>query len=259
MRKFIFLYVFLFCGICFAHFGMIIPDVDYVGNKNESTIGVKIMFAHPFDGQTITMERPEEFGVIVNGDKVSLTNKLKETKVIGYNEKDGHTGYFLKYTLEKPGDYIFYFISKPYWESADDKYTIHYTKVIVNGFELQDAWYKEIGLKTEIVPLTCPYTIYKGNTFSGIVKVDGNVAPFTDVKVEYYNENGRAKIPNPLFETQIIKCDGNGVFSYSFPESGWWGFSAVNTDDKNEISYRDKLKKVEIGADLWIRVHIFRK
>jgi len=203
---------------------MIIPDVDYVGNKNESTIGVKIMFAHPFDGQTITMERPEEFGVIVNGDKVSLTNKLKETKVIGYNEKDGHTGYFLKYTLEKPGDYIFYFISKPYWESADDKYTIHYTKVIVNGFELQDAWYKEIGLKTEIVPLTCPYTIYKGNTFSGIVKVDGN-----------------------------------GVFSYSFPESGWWGFSAVNTDDKNEISYRDKLKKVEIGADLWIRVHIFRK
>jgi len=258
MKKLILFLFFVFCGISFAHFGMIIPDTDYIGNRNKNTIGIKIMFAHPFEGNAMEMEKPVDFGVIAKGKKISLKNQLKEIKVKGYGEKEAHKGWFLKYTLKRPGDYIFYTIPQPYWEPAEDKYIIHYTKVIVNGFGLQDSWDKEIGLKTEIIPLTCPYTLYKGNTFRGIVKVDGKPAPFTEVEVEYYNENGKVKVPNPLFTTQVIKCDSNGVFSYSFPESGWWGFSALNIA-KKKIPYRGKLKNVEIGAVLWIKVYIMRK
>jgi len=258
MKKLISIIFFTFCGISFAHFGMIIPNTDYVGNRNKNTIGIKVMFAHPFEGNTMEMEKPVDFGVMVRGKKISLKNQLKEIKVKGYGEKEPHKGWFLKYTLKRPGDYIFYTIPQPYWEPAEDKYIVHYTKVIVNGFGLQDAWDKEIGLKTEIIPLTCPYTLYKGNTFRGLVKVDGKPAPYTEVEVEYYNKDGKVKIPNPLFTTQVIKCDANGVFTYSFPESGWWGFSALNID-KKKIPYRGKLKNVEIGAVLWIKVYILKK
>jgi len=47
-----------------------------------------------------------------------------------------------------PGDYQFYVEPAPYREPAEDSYIVHYTKVIVNGFGKEEAWDREIGLKT---------------------------------------------------------------------------------------------------------------
>ncbi|MCK5014003.1 MAG: DUF4198 domain-containing protein, partial [Candidatus Omnitrophica bacterium] len=113
-------------------------------------------------------------------------------------------------------------------------------------------WDDEIGLKTEIVPLTRPFGIYAGNVFQGIVKVNGKPAPFSEVEVEHYNEKGIYSAPKGSFVTQVVKCDGNGVFTYAVPKAGWWGFAALNEDDKT-IKHGEEEKSIEIGAVLWIK------
>jgi cobalt/nickel transport protein len=48
--------------------------------------------------------------------------------------------------------------------------------------------------------------------------------------------------------TQVVKADGNGVFTYGRSQGGWWGFAALNTDER-KIEGKD----VEIGAVIWVR------
>ena len=54
--------------------------------------------------------------------------------------------------------------------------------------------------------------------------------------------------------TQVIKADGNGVFTYALPKAGWWGFAALN-EDKATIKHKGEDKKVEIGAVIWVKVY----
>lgn len=249
MKKII-LFFTLGCVFSFAHFGMIIPSNDIVEEKEKANISLKILFAHPFEGKTMDMEKPQEFGVLHRGEKTVLTENLKETKFKFYADEKPHKGWILNYTLKRPGDYIFYLKPKPYWEPAEDKYIVHYTKVIVNAFGMEEGWDKEVGLKVEIVPLVRPYGIYSGNLFYGIVKFNGKPVPFCDVEVEYYNENGKIKAPYGPFITQVIKTDENGIFYYSFPKSGWYGFSAICTDTEKINN-----KEVEVAGVLWIKVY----
>jgi cobalt/nickel transport protein len=124
----------------------------------------------------------------------------------------------------------------------------------VNGFGLEEGWDDEVGMKTEIVPLTRPYGLYTGNVFQGIVKVNGKPAPFTEVEVEYYNKDGSLKpIAAPMI-TQVVKADSNGVFTYAMPRAGWWTFAALNEDEK-KMQHEGEEYPVEIGAVLWVKTH----
>ena len=247
-------FFFLFAFISYAHFGMIIPSRDIVEQGEDNTIILRVMFAHPFSGNTMEMEKPAEFGVVVRGKKYSLLDSLRPVEIKGYADEKPHRGWISRYTFKRPGDYIFYCIPQPYWEPAEDKFIVHYTKVVVDVFGREEGWDKELGLKTEIIPLTRPYGLYAGNTFRGLVKVNGKPAPFTRVEVEYFNEKGKIKAPKETFITQVIKCDSQGVFAYTIPWAGWWGFAALNEDDR-KIPYKGEEKPVEIGAVMWIRAY----
>ena len=146
---------------------------------------------------------------------------------------------------------MFFVEPAPYWEPAEEKFIVHYTKVVVNGFGLEEGWDDEVGLKTEIVPLTRPYGLYTGNVFQGIVKVNGKPVPFTKVEVEYYNKDGKLTAEADPLITQVIKADANGVFTYAMPRAGWWGFAALNEDEKPMI-HDGKKYPVEIGALIWV-------
>ena len=233
-----------------AHFGMVIPSDDMVTKEDKNEITVKLMFAHPMEGDYLNLERPDQFGVFLKGKKLALLNNLVEKKI------KGHSTWQTTYTIKRPGDHIFYLEPKPYWEPAEDCFIIHYTKVIVNSFGLEEGWDDEVGLKTEIVPLTRPYGLWTGNVFQGIVKVKKKPAPYTVVEVEYYNEGGKVKWPADPMITQVVKADGNGVFTYSMPKAGWWGFAALNEDDR-KIEHNGEKKSVEIGAVLWVKTYDF--
>ena len=65
--------------------------------------------------------------------------------------------------------------------------------------------------------------------------------------------NGR-HAPTDYMVTQTVKADGNGIFTYSAPVSGWWGFAALNTADYT-IKHDGKDKDVEMGAVIWVYFH----
>jgi cobalt/nickel transport protein len=236
-----------------AHFQMIIPSDDMVSQDESRNLGLDIRFWHPFEGHGMDMVKPARFGVLAGGEKTSLLDKLKPVKI---KDRLGHMkdAFKLKYTFKRPGDHIFYIEPKPYWEPAEESFIIHYTKVVVNAFGLEEGWDQEVGLKTEIVPLTRPYGLYAGNVFQGIVKVKGKPAPFTEVEVEYYNEDGKLKAPTDTMITQVVKADANGVFTYAMPRAGWWGFAALNEDD-HTLKHDGKDYPIEIGALLWVKTH----
>ena len=231
-----------------AHFGMIIPSDDMITKDDSKTITLKVQFIHPMEGHYMDMAKPAQFGVLVQGKKIDLQNTLQEKKI-----NDCYT-WETNYQIKRPGDQIFYVEPQPYWEPAEDCFIIHYTKVIVNALGLEVGWDKEVGLKTEIIPLTRPYGLWAGNVFQGIVKVKGEVVPYTEIEVEYYNQDGKVKWPADPMITQVIKADQNGVFTYAMPKAGWWGFAALN-EDEEKIKQNGEEKSVEIGAVLWVKTY----
>lgn len=236
-----------------AHFQMIIPSNDMAAKPSERQINLDVRFWHPFEGHGMDMEKPAKFGVMLGKENTDLLGTLSEQHYTGLDGAK-HKGYKSSYAMKKPGNYIFYVEPKPYWEPSEDTFIVHYTKVVVNGFGLDEGWDQEVGLKTEIVPLTRPYGLYAGNIFQGIVKLDGKPLPNVDVEVEYYNQDGKAKAPADTMITQVVRSDVNGVFTYAMPRAGWWGFAALTTADK-PMKKDGKEYPVEQGAVIWVKTY----
>jgi len=245
---FVTLFLFSLINSVNAHFGMVIPSDDMITKDDSKKITLKVQFIHPMEGDYMDMLKPAQFGVLVQGKKIDLLNTLQEKKI------NDCTTWETNYQIKRPGDQIFYVEPQPYWEPAEDCFIIHYTKVIVNVLGLEVGWDEEVGLKTEIIPLTRPYGLWTGNVFQGIVKVKKEAVPFAEVEVEYYNQDGRIKWPADPMITQVIKADQNGVFTYAMPKAGWWGFAALN-EDEEKIKNNGEEKSVEIGAVLWVKTY----
>jgi cobalt/nickel transport protein len=191
--------------------------------------------------------KPKAFHVFAGGKHLDLLGELKTTRVMD------HPAWQIEYALKRPGIYTFYMEPQPYWEPAEDVFIIHYTKTVVTAFGDDEGWDEELGLPTEIVPLSKPFGLYTGNVFQGIVKIKGAPVPFAEVEVEYYNQNGKAQAPTTYMITQTIKADPNGVFTYAAPRAGWWGFAALSEADFKLTTDSGQEKGVELGAVIWVK------
>jgi cobalt/nickel transport protein len=204
----VFLAVFSPPSVVKAHFQGLIPSDDMVTKSDRKTISLDIAFFHPFEGLYMDMAKPVAFGVMVRGRKTNLLETLREKKIGGFS------AWHADYRVRAPGDHIFYLEPRPYWEPSEDCFIIHYTKVVINSLGVEGSWDEEIGLKTEIIPLTRPYGLWRGNVFQGIVKVNGKPAPGTEVEVEYYNRNGKIEAPADPMVTQVTKAALTVVFNF---------------------------------------------
>ncbi|NLC71175.1 MAG: DUF4198 domain-containing protein [Desulfuromonadaceae bacterium] len=238
-------FFFLFSVSAWGHFGMIIPSDSMVMQDDPRTVRLELSFSHPFELAGMELEKPKIFGVMAQGTRTDLLPQLKKTAILG------RAGWHSDYTVSRPGIYQFYMEPQPYWEPAEDCFIIHYTKTVIAAFGDDEGWDGEIGLKTEIVPLSKPFALYAGNVFQGIVKLDGKPVPFAEVEVEHYNRDGQAVAPTEYMITQTVKADGNGIFTYAAPKAGWWGFAALNTA-RERMKQGDQEKEVELGAVLWV-------
>jgi cobalt/nickel transport protein len=229
-----------------AHFGMVIPSDSMVMQGDNRTVNLKLSFSHPFELIGMELVKPKAFGVVVNGKSMSLLGKLKKNRVMD------HTSWSIYYNVKRPGVYMFFMEPKPYWEPTEDCFIVHHTKTVVTAFGDDEGWDAEIGLKTEIVPLSKPFGLYSGNVFQGIVKLDGKAVHHAKVEVEYYNKDRKSHAPTDYMVTQTIKADKNGVFTYAAPKAGWWGFAALSEADY-KIKHDGVDKDVEIGAVIWVK------
>lgn len=192
------------------------------------------------------MDKPMALGVFVRGRKIDLRDKLSEKKTGAYSFWEA------TYKVNAPGDHILYMEPSPYWEPSEDKFIIHYTKVIVNAFDMQVGWDESIGMPTEIIPLTRPYGLWTGNVFQGQVLKNGKPLAGAKVEVEYLNREARLQAPSSPFVTQVIKADKNGIFTYAMPRAGWWGFAALSEADY-KLNHNGKSYPVETGAVIWVQ------
>ncbi len=248
----VFMILFSTAAFGYAHFGMVIPSDNMVMQGDDRQIDVTLSFSHPFEGQGMPLVKPENFFVVNGSERQPLLSKLEEVKVMG------HKAWQAEFPVNRPGGYLFCMVPKPYWEPVEDCYIVHYTKTFVAAFGWGDGWDAEVGLKTEIVPLSRPFGLYGGNLFQGIVKLDGKAVPYAEVEVEYYNRDGRTDAPTDYMVTQTIKADKNGVFSYAVPRAGWWGFAALSTSDET-LAREGEQKNVELGAVIWVKFEAWQE
>lgn len=228
-----------------AHFGMVIPSQDIVTQDNK-TLGLSLSFSHPFELVGMDLVGPKQFYVVKDGEKTDLLNTLQDTKVMSKK------GWQTSYEIKRPGVHHFVMEPTPYWEPAEDLSIIHYTKVIVPAFGADEGWDESLGLPTEIVPLTRPFGNYQGNSFSGQVLLGGKPVSGAEVEVEYYNKDAKLSPSSDYHITQVVKADANGVFSFTCPLAGWWGFAALNEADYTLKNPEGAEKGVELGAVLWV-------
>lgn len=231
-----------------AHFLVFLPSSDVVQSGDPPTIDIAVAFTHPMQqGPVMEMGTPRRFGAMVQGQTVDLRGALQPDKV------GGKTVYRASVKLQRPGDYVLFIEPAPYWEPAEEKWIIHYTKVVVDFMGAETGWDQRVGLPVEIEPLVRPYGLWTGNTFRGIVLHHGQPVPFATVEVEYHNEGGRVATPNDAFITQVIKADAAGVFSYSIPRAGWWGFAALIDGEEKIPGPEGKPASVELGGLIWVK------
>ena len=234
--------------LVWAHFQVLIPSTDVVTAEGKKAVDLNIVFTHPMEqGPVMNMAKPKCFGVLTGGKKHDLMGTLKAGTV------SGKTTYSSSYRVSAPGDHVFYIEPAPYWEPAEKKMIVHYTKVVVNAYGEEQGWDAMVGFPVEIEPLVRPYGLWTGNLFRGIVKKAGKPVPFAEIEVEYYNDRRKVKIPSDPFVTQVIKADSNGVFAYAMPRAGWWAFAALVDGDEKMKNPQGRDADVELGALIWVK------
>jgi cobalt/nickel transport protein len=230
-----------------AHFQELIPTTNVIDQETGKDVHFDMVFTHPTDmGPTMEMAYPVQFGMQVNGQKTDLLDKLTRHDV------DGKQAYQADVILPRPAGYVFYIEPEPYYEPAEGKYIVQYTKTVIDAFGDGSNWDQMVGFPVEIEPLSRPYGLWAGNSFSGIVKHNGKPVPFAEIEVEFRND-GSVKLPNGSFSTQIIKADANGTFSYTTPWAGWWVFAALIEDGTLPTPDGKANAPVERGGVLWIK------
>jgi cobalt/nickel transport protein len=254
----------------FAHFQMLYTP-DTALNKGE-TIELREVFTHPFaDEHTMDMGKQhdsqelkpvEEFYVINKGKKTDLKSTLKGITFTG--QHNSGKAYASQYKAQRMGDHILILQPAPYYEANEDAYIQQITKSIINVAGTPTDWDSDLGLKAEIVPLTKPYAIWEGGSFTGVVKSKGKPVPYAEIEVEYLNRDidmknnktGKSYVeaPQDAFVTMGIKTDKDGEFTFTLPRAGFWGFAALGVG--SDKTYKGK--ELSQDAVIWVEAKPMR-
>ncbi len=228
-----------------AHFQELIPTPDIVTSETGRRVTLEAVFTHPFArGPVMDMAPATRFGVLSHGVHTDLTGALEPYSV------NGRTAFRATHTPPGPGDYVYYLEPAPYWENAEGKTIVQYTKVVVDAYGGEGGWDALVGFPVEIEPLVRPYGLWTGNVFRGIVRHEGAPVPFATVEAEWRND-GSVHAPADIFTTQVIKADGEGVFTYAMPRAGWWGFAAL-VDGPSMPGPDGTAAESELGGLIWV-------
>lgn len=233
--------------------------LEYTTNtmiERPSDVPVKLIFWHPLEnGHVMDMEKPEEFYVIHNGEKVDLMGTLKP--VTFTSAENTGAAFIGTVPVKRSGDYVLVTVPTPYYEASEDIYIQQLTKAFLNRNGLPTDWGQPVGLATEIMPLNKPYNIIAGGTFTGQVLANGEPVAGAEIEIEYMAaepdfSTGAASEPtvSPMPGGAIVAySDVNGYFTFGVPKAGYWGFAALGSGPDTEYEGKD----LSQDAVIWIR------
>lgn len=249
----------LYTPASFAHLQLLYTP-ELLREKGGS-INLKMPFTHPAEnGHVMTVDKPERFFMIKKGQTTDLLSAVESSQ--WSSAENTGPSYQADVKLRGLGDYVFIYQMAPYFEASEDIYIQQITKSIVNVGSLPTDWNEDFGLSAEIVPLTKPYAIYEGGTFTGVVKSEGKPVPFAEIEVEYMNylpdvannrfsDTPKITPPADAFITMTIFADANGTFTFGIPKAGQWGFAALGVGSVKE----HQGKELSQDAVIWVQAH----
>lgn len=251
-----------------AQYVLLVPDQPTVasppeGKKAPTQMDVLVSLVEPQAHTSIPMDRPQMFAVIRRSLAMSENAKGNETAVpmairedllgnleeIQYLKK---TAWAANVPLSIPGLYQLITESRPWWNASDNNFIQQFVKTTVPVFGEALGWDEPAGLKFEILPLTRPFGNVAPAHFRGKVTLSDTPLPDCYVKITRHNTEERP-FTSPWHESQLVKTDGQGIFSFVCPLPGWWGFMAVTQGDPLK-GPDGQIKPLEMGAVLWMYV-----
>ncbi len=253
----------LFCGVVAAglaafvsgaqaHFQLIFTPESMLEKGGKLTL--KMPFTHPSEsGHVMDMGTPQEFYSIRKGKKTDLMDKLKPIEWT--SSQNTGKAYEAEVKLRGLGDNIFVLNPAPFYEASEDIFIQQITKSYINVGDLPTDWPEVQALKTEIRPLTKPYNVIAGGTFSGIVLSEGKPVPFAEIEIEYINfepdmENNKfAEMGKISSAAHAIRSDASGTFTFGVPKAGIWGIAALGAGPDTEYEG----KELSQDAVIWIQ------
>lgn len=100
------------------------------------------------------------------------------------------------------------------------------------------------GKGMELIPVTAPSDLVKGEKASFTMQIDGQPARDVEVTVVHGNTRYRDKVGE-----QTLKTDANGQFSVTWPEAGMYWLEATTRDNKTSVA-RAKERRLSYAATL---------
>ena len=238
---------------CAEYFTILRANPPSISEQETKEVALSIAFGHPFAQKAADMDLVQMFAAIKYPAKEEgqtsrreFLDALSQTKYLGKN------AWTATIPLPDPGLYQFVVETRPYWEEGQDAFLQQFATTLVPVGGCESGWEIPIGLKLEISPLTRPFGLTAPALFTGRVLLDGNVLPDAPVRIEYLNEDKRT-VPGPYHQTQHVRSDGQGIFSFVCPHPGWWGFAAAAKGDPLKGA-DGQAKDTELSGVLWLYI-----
>ncbi len=254
-----------FCLLCTgtaanAHFMMAYTPETFLPTATETEF--RFSFNHPADaGHVMDMGGILELYAVSERGKTDLKQYLRDiTWTNGDSAGPAFAATVPASAIRSMGDHVVVLVPGFYMEEEEDIYMQQITKLILNVAGAPTIWAEPVGLPTEIVPMSKPYALWTGNTFQGQVLANGKPVANAEIEVEYMSNmpnmktnkmaaKSSVKYPNETFVTQTIFADDHGIFTYTAPKAGWWGFAALGVGPATKHNG----KELSQDAVLWIQ------
>jgi hypothetical protein len=235
------------------YFTILRANPPLVSGPKSTALDVSVAFGHPFAYTAEDMDLVQMFASIryplEEGGLTIRREYLDTLRQVKFLKKNAWAGTI---SLPEPGLYQLVLETRPYWEEKQGIFLQQFaqTLVPVQGYEY--GWEVPVGLKLEILPLTRPFGLLAPALFTGRVLLDGKSLPDTPVRIEYLNEDKRTA-PSPYHQTQRVRTNAHGDFSFVCPHPGWWGFAAVTQGDPLR-GPDGQPKNTELSGVLWLHI-----
>jgi cobalt/nickel transport protein len=207
-----------------AHYTMLLPE--NASAKKGEAVAFIYQFGHPFEHELFNAPKPEKVNVLFPDGMThkDLTQTLEAVKLPGGNDKKA-TAWRFSFTPQQRGDHTFFLATPPIWLDAEKEFVQDIARVTLH-VQTQNGWDNDTAEGFRLLPVTRPYGLLPNMVFQGrlIANGDDEISPF--LEIERYNPAPPKEIPEEELITFKTRFDPNGVFTFAFPEAGWWSFTA---------------------------------
>lgn len=271
----------------FADLGLVLPDRPLADDLEKTTLRLLVGSIDPDTGTGVAIERPQVLTALrYNGEAIDRSEHLSVIdEAVAFGARAWTTTILLPY----PGVYQFIMQSKACWIPTEDKFVQYIAKVQVPAYDSPEGWDKPDNVSFEIMPLSRPFGMCTGMSFSGQALFDGKPVPGALIDVarldpsikpnisdpvnpnapaqeEDTSQKARKPAPTPQListfgtygSSQQLRADSQGVFSFACPLPGWWAFSTSMPSD-TLLDPAGKQKPLEIKTTFWVYISEFPK